>query len=222
MLQDIPYTELTKEARAYEIMLLRDQYDNTYSNIAKEYNISVERVAQIYRRMLRKKNHLYINHISVVLGYRDVTPIRNLYYEVLDCYQDWKYACAYLEKKYADILTVYRDGEPGIPIQFINSMPPLRQKLSDKTIARVIDMREIQRASFVTIARELRITQMKAKDIYDSFYHKQVLELVKTLQDKAESEEEKDALWNRYIRSNKSAKKRYDMLTKEYPVSEKF
>lgn len=212
MLKDIPYTELTKEARAYEIMLLRDQYDNTYNDIAREYNISGARAAQIYRRTLRKKIYLYINHISITLGYSDVLQIRNLYYAVFDCYQNHKYACAYLEKKYDDILTVYRDGEPGIPMQFINSIPPFRPKLNSKTIDCVINMREIQKASFITIAKELQITQAKAKDIYEMFYHKQVLEIIKFLQNKTESKEEKDAIWNFCMRNNKSAKKRYDML----------
>lgn len=76
-------------------------------------------------------------------------------------------------------------------------------------------MREIEKASFVTIAKELRITQAKARHIYGWFYHKQVLERIKALQDKAESYKEKDAVWEYYFRGDKSAKIRYDMLAKE-------
>ena len=39
MLKDIPYSVLKKNRRAYEIMLLRDQYENTFTD-----NVSQERL----------------------------------------------------------------------------------------------------------------------------------------------------------------------------------
>ena len=150
-----------------------------------------------------------------MLGYKNDGQLRKIYNDAYNCYQDWIYACAYLEKKYKDILTEYRGGEPGLPTQFINNLPPFKLKLSKKTIARVIEMRDIQKASFVTIAKELQMTQEKARATYDSFYHKQVLELIKALQEKAVSKEEKDAIWNYYFTEIKSPKKRYDLLTKD-------
>ena len=101
-----------------------------------------------------------------------------------------------------------------MPIRFIKSMPPFKAELSKKTVARVVEMREVEKAPYATIAKELRMTRAKAKRTYEMFYHKQVLELIKALQDKAESEEEKDAIWEHYFRGNKTAKRRYDMLTK--------
>ena len=50
-LKDIPYSILKKDGRAYEIMLLRDQYDNTFTDIAAEFELSVTRVTQIYFRL---------------------------------------------------------------------------------------------------------------------------------------------------------------------------
>lgn len=214
MLKDIPYGVLKQDERAYEIMLLRDQHDNTFIDIAKEYEISVAWSTQIYYRQKVKQIHLYINHIAVVLGCESISKIRKVFDDAKECYQDWTYACAYLEKKYKDILTGYRDGEPGMPTLFIRSMPPFKPKLSEKTIARVIEMREVEKMSFVKIAKELCITQAKAKRTYEMFYHKQVLEFISALQEKVESREEKMAISHYYFRGYKSSKKRYDMLTK--------
>ena len=220
MLKDIPYSVLKEDGRAYEIMLLRDQYDNTFTDIASEFELSVTRVTQIYYRLKVRQIRLYINHVSIALGYDSTSQLRKVFNEVEECYQDYTYACAYLEKKYKDILTEYRDGEPGMPTQFIKGMPPFKPKLSKKMIARVVEMREAEKASFITIGKELRITQAKAKRTYEMFYHEQVLELVKALQDKAESDKEKRAIWEYCFRGYRTAKKRYDMLTKEQDLAQ--
>ena len=214
MLKDIPYSELKQGERTYEIMLLRDQNDNTFTDIAKEFEISVARVIQIYNKIKFKQIRLYINHIAVVLGYESTSQVKKVFNNAYECYQDQRYACAYLEKRYKDILIEYRDGEPGMPTQFIKNLPPFKLELSEKTIDRVIKLHEVEKASFVKIAQELRMTQAKAKHTYEMFYHKQVLELTNILQEKAESKEEKAAIWDYYFRRYHSSKKRYDMLTK--------
>lgn len=212
-LRDIPYSILKQDERVYEIMLLRDQYANTFADIARECEISVARIVQIYNKLKIKQIRLYTNHIAVVLGHSNVSQVRQIYVDAYECYQGWSYACAYLEKIYKDILIKYRGGEPGMPTQFVKSMPPFKPKLSKKTVARVVEMREIEKASFVAIGKELRMTRAKAKHTYDMFYHSQALELIKALQEKAESQEEKNAIWEYYFRGNKTAKNRYDMLT---------
>lgn len=214
-MQDISYSVLKKDKRAYEIMLLREQYENTFADIATEFELSVTRVTQLYRRLKIKQIQLYINHISVVLGYDSTSKVWQVYNEAKECYQDYSYVCAYLEEKYKDILTEYRNGEPGMPSQFVKGMPPFKAKLSENMIARVVEMRETEKASFITIGKELHITPAKAKRTYEMFYHTQVLKLVKALQDKAENVEEKQAIWEHYFRGYHSAKKRYDMLTKK-------
>ena len=192
-MKDIPYSILKQDERAYEIMLLRDQYGNTFTDIARECEISVSRVVQIYNKLKIKQIRLYINHIAVVFGYKGTSQVRKVYDDAYECYQEWSYACAYLEKKYKDILTEYRDGEPGMPTQFVKSMPPFKPNLSKKTIARVVEIQEVENASFLAIAKELRMTQAKAKHTYEMFYHKQVLKLIKALEEKAESRKEKNA-----------------------------
>lgn len=218
-MKDIPYSVLKQNERAYEIMLLRDQHGNTFSAIAREYEISTARVMQIYYHLKVKQIRLYINHIAIVSGYSGSSQIRKIFQTAHDCYQDLTYACAYLEKKYKDVLTEYRNGEPGMPITFIKGIPPLKPKLSKVTTARIIEMREIEKASFVAIAKELRMTQAKARHTYDMFYHRQVLELIKTLQDQAKSKEEKDAIWEQYFRSYRTPKMRYDALTRRSPLA---
>ena len=212
MLKDIPYSTLKQNQRAYEIMLLRDQHANTFADIAAACEISAARVAQLYNILKIKQIRLYINHIAMLLGHNDTSQVRRVYDDAYECYRERSYACAYLEKKYSDILTEYRDGEPGMPAQFVRHMPPFKPKLSKETVARVVEMRELEKASFVSIAKELRMTQAKAQHTYEMFYHKRVLALVKALEEKAESREEKDAIWARCFKGNKSAKKRYDML----------
>lgn len=47
-MKDIPYSVLRQDAHAYDIMLLRDQYGNTFPAIARDYKILVARMTQIY------------------------------------------------------------------------------------------------------------------------------------------------------------------------------
>lgn len=212
MLKDIPYSTLTHDKRTYEIMLLRDQHGNTFTDIAKECEISTARVVQIYNKQKVKQARLYINHIAISLGLESATKIREVYAAAYECYQERTYALAYLEKKYEDILTGYRNGEPGMPAEVIENMPPFTPELTEHTIARVIEMRENERASFVSIAKELHITRAKAKRTYEMFYHEQVLNFIEALEDNANSYEEKAAIWNYWFKGYKSSKKCYDRL----------
>ena len=50
-MKDMPYSELNQDKRAYEIMLLRDQHGNTFTDIAKEFEISPQRAIQIYNKL---------------------------------------------------------------------------------------------------------------------------------------------------------------------------
>lgn len=215
MMNDIPYSELKKDKRAYDIMILRDQYNNTFAGIAKDYEISFIRARQIYSRIKRKQIRLYIRHLSIVLGYENTAQVGKVFETANECYQGFSYACAYLEKKYKNVLEEYRTGEPGAPQQFIKKLPPLKRKLSKETISRIIKMRETEKATFVAIAKEMDITPEKARVTYDDFYHQKVLKYVEALQKKAKSRDEKRAIWWRYFGKYRSAKKRYEMILDE-------
>lgn len=212
MLKDIPYSTLKQNKREYEILLLRDLYGNTYTAIAKELEISTARVIELYHRIKRKQTSLYINRIALILGHSNTLEVRKIYNAAYEFYCDCSYAVAYLERKYKDILTEYRGGEPGMPMEFLKKLPPFKARLTKKQIARVIEMRETEKATFVVIAKEMHLTPEKAKRIYDFFYHQKVLKLVETLQARAESQEEEYAIWKQYFRGHKSPKKCYDML----------
>lgn len=214
-MKDTPYSKLKEDRRAYDIMILRDQYHNPFTDIAGDYKISPIRARQIYSRIKIKQIQLYIRHISIALGYDNTAEVRKVFEAANECYQDFSYACAYLEKRYDRILDEYRAGEPGTSKQFIKNLPPLKGKLTKKTISRIVEMREAEKASFIAIAKELRITPEKAKHAYDDFYHQQVLEYVYTLQREAKGFDEKQAIWRRYFRNNQSPKKRYEMMMDE-------
>lgn len=214
-MKDIPYSELKKDKRAYDILMLRDQHNNTFTDMAKEYEISAIRVRQIYIKIKMKQMRLYIRHISIVLGYENTAEVRKVFELASECYQGFPYACAYLEQKYKDILEEYRAGEPGTPEPFIQKLPPIRRGLSKKMISRIIEMREIERATCGMIAEEMRITSEKAKHTYDSFYHQKVLKHVEALKEKAKSEDEKWAIVRRYLGKYGTPKKAYERILKE-------
>lgn len=215
MLKDIAYDTLKMDKQAYKIMLLRDQYGNSFTDIARQLKLSAKKTLEIYHRHKTKQINLYINHISVVLGYSDISQIRKVYQLTDEFYQDRAYTCAYLEKEYQDILEIYRNGEPGMPQQFICSMPPLRYELTEKEIRCIVALRETEKATFAEIAKKLGITVKKAKQVYHGYYHAQVLSLIHALQARAESSEEETAIWNYYFENNLSAKQRYELLTKK-------
>ena len=214
MLKEYPYHLLKQDARSYEIMLLRDQHGNTFADIAKEYQISAASAAQKYHMLKVKQIRLYLNHLSIALEQKDLTQVKNGFAKAYDCYQDLTFACAYLEKKYPDILLEYRCGEPGMPAQFLKSMPPFRAYLRKNTIIRIVEMREMDRASFSEIAQKLHMTPAKAKHTYDWFYHKQVLAIFQETSKKLETQEEKTALWEYCFEKYNTPKKRYEALQK--------
>lgn len=215
MIREMPYSELKKDKRAYEMMLLRDWDGSTYANIAKEYGITHGRVVLLYNRVKNRQIRFYLIHIANALGHKDTLQIRKIYERAYECYQDKAYACAYLEKRYQKILEEYREGEPGMHPQFMKNMPPFRVKWRRGTIERVIQMREVEKASFPTIARALQMTREKARHTYEWFYHTKVLELIKAKEKEAKSAEEKQALWQFCFKGYQNSKDRYDALNKK-------
>lgn len=212
--KSIPYSVLMQNERAYTIMLLRDQQNMPFSAIAAQYGLSITRAMEIYHRIKVKQIRLYMDHIAASLGPEGAGQVKKDYYDAIDCYQDQTYVAAFLEEKYADILTAYRAGEPGMPPSFTDALPPFKPQLSKKTIARIIDMRDAEKATFAEIAQKLHLTPEKARHTYESFYSRQVVKLVNAMQDKAETPEEKTAIWNQYLGNTKSRKNIYDRLAK--------
>ena len=213
MLKDVPYDLLKEDSRMYEIMLLRDQSSSAFGSIAKAVQLSARTVRNTYHKIKFVQSRLYISHISIVLGV-DRSQIEAIYKQAMACYQDEQYACAYLEQKYHDILTAYRKGEPGMPKQFVESMPPFQLELPPEIVARIMEMRDVENASFVKIGKALHMTQQKAKCIYDDHYHARMLELITELEAKADCASEKWEIWEYCFKNNHSPKNCCDMLKK--------
>ena len=214
-MKDIPYSTLKEDTRAFDIMTLRDQYSNTFPDIAREYGLSPVRAKQIYNKIKLKQLHLYVRHISIALGHERVAEIRKEYYAAYMCYHTYPYVCAYLETKYKDLLEEYRAGAPGLPEQFTKRLPPLKRQLSEVELSRIVELREKQKASYAAIGKELDITPEKVKHTYNLFYQRKVLAHVRTLQEETDSYEEKEAIWNRYFGKYQSARKRWEMVQNE-------
>ena len=215
MPKEIPYSVLMEDRRAYEILLLRDRDAETFAAIARRLGMNAARVSAIYYRQKARQNRLYVEHIAAALGDKSSAPVHKIFRDAYDCYQEPGYACAYLEQQYPEILAAYRAGEPGTSPDIIKSLPPFRAKLSKKTIARVVQLREEQKASFVAIGKKLRITPAKARQVYEWFYYEQVLAFIKAQQEKAGTHEEKRMVWAQYISRYRSAKECFDNLPKE-------
>ena len=52
MLSDIPYKNLLDKGRKYDVWMLRDVYNNTFADIAREYRVSVSTIVSDYEKIL--------------------------------------------------------------------------------------------------------------------------------------------------------------------------
>lgn len=218
MLKDTPYSVLKKNARAYEIMLLREQEECSFADIGRKLHISPKYVRQIYHELKYKQLRLYVKHIAFTLGHESIAQIRVILNQAFDCYQDGAYVSAYFEKIYGYILTEYRAGEPGAPEKLMQTLPPFHHELSRDTVLRVVELHEADGKPYADIAKELNITQAKAKSTYDAYYCELLSELVDFLQDQARTPEERESIRSYVYGGNKSYKTRYELLKEKYSI----
>ena len=215
MLSEIPYKNIMDNGRKYDVWVLRDVYENSFADIAKKYGVSVACVINNYEKILFLKMQYYINHLSIVQGYDGTAHFRKILSSAYDCYCGRKYTVAYFEKEYADILSEYRNGEPGMPERFLRDLPPLRIEFSKRTISSVIRLRETDGMTYVAIGKRLRMTKEKAEHLYNSYYHDLFYDLTEKL---IEITGDKD-LRDKYRKTFQvgSGKKKYDCLIHDYP-----
>lgn len=213
-LTDKPYSKLKENERAYAVMLLRDQYDNSYKDIAKESGVSVSRVVGLYHQVKHKQLRLYALHLAIVHGHEDTSAFDSSY--LYDCYGDYKYISAYWEKEYSEILKGYRAGEPGHSDEFLAAMLPPIKEIRDEMVQRIVFLREAKK-TFVEIGHEMKMTKEKTKDTYDRFYHIKWLaarDLVrKTYYD---GKDDRDNLRD-YYDQYRTPKKRLEGIMRDYP-----
>ena len=212
---DIPYSTLQEDKTGYQILLLREQQNQSFTAIASQLGVSPARVRQQYTKMKVRQVRLYLRHIAIALGHENIAQVRNVFSTAMECYQNYPYACGYLDKTYGEILEAYRAGEPGTPQEMLEGLPPCPVKLGEKEVSRIVTMREEEKASFRAIGREFHITPEKARHTYEMVYHHKVLEYVEGLQQQAKSWEERMEIWRRYLGGSMSAKRRYERLLAE-------
>lgn len=217
MLQDIKYSTLKETYPVkYEIMQLRDLYGNTYADISRNQALSVRRVIQHYHYIKRWQAKLYIRHLAVVYEHINIDFFIRQYREAETCYEDCQYATAYIEKEYKSILEAYRDGEPGMPDDFLAQIPPFKTSWSEETIQKIIEMREIDKKTYIEIGRLLEMTKFKAACLYDWYYHEKFLLIWEQLKMKYGKITGND-IAHFYFEKTRSSKKRYAMICADYP-----
>lgn len=212
---DIPYSSLQEDKTGYQILLLREQQNQSFTAIASQLGVAPARVRQQYTKMKVRQVRLYIRHIAIALGHENTAQVRKEFSAAMDCYQNYPYACGYLDKTYGEILEVYRAGEPGTSQEILEKLPPCPAKLGEEEISRMVTMREEEKASFRAIGRAFHITPEKARHTYEMVYHRKVLEYVERLQQQVKTWEERRELWRRYFGGYLSAKTRYENILGE-------
>ena len=213
-LTDKPYGKLKENERAYEVMLLRDQYDNAYKDIAKGLGVSVGTAVRLYHQAKHKQLRLYALHLAIVHGHKDTSEFA--YMKLYDCYGDFKYVSAYWETEYSEILKAYRAGEPGHSDAFLAAVLPPIKEIRDEMVQRIVFLREANK-TFVEIGHEMKLTKEKTKDTYDHFYHIKWLaacDLVrKTYYDGKDDGDNLRDYYDQY----RTPKKRLEGIMRDYP-----
>ena len=215
MLTDIPYKNIIGKGRNYDVWVLRDVYENTFVDIAKEYNVSVGTIISNYEKALYLKTKYYVNHLSIVYGYENTAHFREIWRNALDCYCGRKYIVAYFEKEYADILEEYRNGEPGMPERILKALPPLRNNFSPRTIFSIIRLRETDGLTYAAIGKRLRMTKEKAEELYNHHYHVLYFELSEKIMEVTGDIDLRDKYRKAFHVGR--GKKKYDCLVADYP-----
>lgn len=215
VLEDIPYSSLKEDTQSYEILLLRDVHTWSFSAIARQLGISSAQVTQRYNKIKVRQAHLYIRHIAIALGHQDTSQVREVFFSAMECYQNYAYACGYLEKTYPEMLQTYRAGEPGVPGEILEGLPPCPVYLGKEEVARIVTMREEGKATFRSIGRALGITPEKARHTYEMVYHRKVVDYMEQMQAQAGEEGGGWEIWLRYFGEHMSAKTRYERLLAE-------
>lgn len=215
MLSDIPYEKIKDNGRKYDVWVLRDVYGNTFSDIAREYGISVACVISNYDKIIALKIKYYVNHLSIVHGFENTVHFRKMWHTAYDCYRGLKYVAAYFEKEYADILREYRSGEPGMSKLVLRDLPPLRKEFSKRTISSIIRLRETDGMTYAAIGKRLRMTKETAEGLYNHHYHTLYYQLSEKLMEITGD----DDLRRKYRDAFQvgSGKKKYDSLVSDYP-----
>ena len=213
MIKKIYYDTIKNKEMDYRIMILHDSGCN-YNEIARQIGKSSTRVSFVYSRTKVRQLRLYCRHLSI-LNDEEMDKYMHIWQEADFFYCDLQCSVAYLEKEYYNELQRFRLGEPGMPDQFLNELLPIK-KCGEKTTEKVIQMRDVQKKSFVEIGRLLQITRFKARQLYNSYYHGKMIDIANEIK-KAYGEEEREKFLDHYLVNSYSPKRCFEILQQDYP-----
>ena len=205
-----PYTALTGKTDIYKVILLRDQRELTFSNIAREVGSSVQRVSSLYWNGKYRQVILYIGYLSEALDI-DILKLEELERRAYSSYRREHYVCDYFEREYKEQLEKYRHGEPGMREEFVRSIPPLTTVINE-TAVRCIVMGRERGESWQNICEKLRLTPERAQFEYDNYYRVKAEQIFQKLYPEGLDRLDNLNLWYDYFRAGGSSKRTYEIL----------
>ncbi len=197
---------IEKYAKNMNIVQLRHQ-KNTYKEIGHVLNISPTRARQRYYDFcykLYKCYRIYLEHLQMEINTHDI----------LEFYKSITIAIAYLEKTYKEPLDLFRHGEPPIMFGYHKKFPNYR-KITDIQLLnfekKILEAKRNKHKRDIDIARELKLTKEKVKDISDLYYHKKVLKTFDIIQPTV------NFCFSDYVyKYSDSPEKRWKLILEEY------
>jgi len=133
--------------REYSIMIEHEQNGRKIKELADMYHISSNGMTQIYNRIKRKQVLYYLKAIKNA----GITSNGNVLSEFgLYCnYGNYKYAAAFLEQKYYDILSAYRKDEPKNPIAVSEINPEYKPAMPVIKVWKSEDLSEVDCEGYI-------------------------------------------------------------------------
>lgn len=198
---------IEKQRKNYSIVILKNQQEKTFKEIAKQLNVSVSCVKQRHNDFLYDLYNLYIEYLNS----------KQIELECREIYKFYKTIClsiAYLEKEYKGYLDLFRNGEPPIILQSYTDIPPFRKLTKEKNLElekRILKAREQQKRTFSDIGKEYGLSKEKAKSIYDLYYYKKVVIAHKRIKE-ARNYPIKEFIYSHYV----SPKSKWQFIVNEY------
>ncbi len=203
---ETPYSVLTEDSLTYRIVLSREQKGMSFASIGRELGVSATRAANLYGSWKYRQARLYVSHLSIALD-RDIEELRQELWQADMCYRREDYVCGYFEKKYPELLRVYRGGEPGMPQSFLDKIPPLQVELPQETCDRIVELRD-QGLTSGQVGRILNLTKDRVRQEYDKHYLAKVQALCDQLSSGLSGAERKE-LWDRCFENHATPRTAY-------------
>lgn len=189
----------------YRILEMKLSQGKSYSEIANNFNRSKSTVRERYQTFSWSLYRCYLQYLESIGINIDSLDIINFYENISN-------SIAYLEKAYSEPLNIFRAGKPPVFLESVKDLVPYR-KLSERQLLnlekKIVETRENQGRTFVDIGKKLKITTEKARRIYDFYYHKKVLEVIRRIDPNIDT--------NYIFSFSNSSYIRWELIKREFP-----